>query len=308
VQPTPAKTGYIGERACIIRRSGTETRWSGGYQIARSAAGNPFFAEEMVRDLVDRGVLAGSRGDYRRHGDINQIAVPATVHTVLAARIDRPPPQAKSVPNAASVIGTRFDLGVVQALLPNAEQADLAELVRVELVDQIEFVPRERYCFRHQNRSVRIAPDHRLAAAIEALNPSAADDKAALIATHLEAAADLEAACGRHMRAAGWLQTRDMVAARTSWERARRIADRLPDKQSLTSSPAAWAAAIRAASASAHSRHVYAPRSCSETTIANARASHGSRNTGSSLVGDAGKGGNWVMPPPSRVPTPRSKP
>ena len=53
--------------------------------IASSAAGNPFFVEEMVRDLVDRGVLVGSRGSYRRENDIDTITVPTTVQTVLAA-------------------------------------------------------------------------------------------------------------------------------------------------------------------------------------------------------------------------------
>ena len=85
-------------------------------RIARSAAGNAFFVEEMVRDLVDRGVLVGSRGSYRREGDADQIAVPPTVHSVVAARIDRLPSQAKSVLNAAAVIGSNFDLDVMQAL------------------------------------------------------------------------------------------------------------------------------------------------------------------------------------------------
>ena len=54
------------------------------------------------------------------------------------------------------------------------------------------------------------------------------DENAALIAEHLEAAGDLHAAYGWHMRAAAWSTNRDLVAARLSWERARRIADALP--------------------------------------------------------------------------------
>jgi adenylate cyclase len=210
-------------------------------RISASAAGNPFFVEEIVRDLVGQGILTGSRGGYRRHGDIDEIAVPATVHAVLAARIDRLKPQAKSVLNAASVIGSRFNLDVVQAILPKAERSDLADLVSVELIDQIEFVPRERYCFRHplvktvayetQLTVTRAGAHRRLAGAIETLDPTGVDDNAALIGSHLEAAGDLATAYGWHMRAAERLKSLDMVAARSSWERARRIADRLPDSR-----------------------------------------------------------------------------
>ena len=225
-------------------------------QVAGAAAGNPFFVEEMVRELVDRGVLVGSRGSYRRQGEISQISVPATVQTVLAARIDRLPPQAKSVLNAAAVIGSTFDLDVVQAVLPNTDRADLADLVSLELVDQIEFVPRSRFCFRHplvrkvayetQLTATRAITHRSLARAIQAVDPSAVEDNAALIATHLESAGDLEAAHTWHMRAAERLKTVDMVAARSSWQRARRVADQLPEEKpgvlALMSAPRAMLA------------------------------------------------------------------
>ena len=67
-----------------------------------------------------------------------------------------------------------------------------------------------------------------MAAAIEARDPAAAEENAALIAEHLEAAGDLHAAYGWHMRAATWATNRDIAAARLSWERAQKIADALP--------------------------------------------------------------------------------
>src|SRR6201999_3195084 len=63
---------------------------------------------------------------------------------------------------------------------------------------------------------------------IETSEPASADQNAALIAEHLEAAGDLHAAYGWHMRAAAWATNRDNAAARLSWERATRIADALP--------------------------------------------------------------------------------
>ena len=82
-------------------------------RIAVAAVGNPFFVEEIVRDLADRGVISGSRGGYRLVGGVEEIGVPATVQAVLAARIDRLSAQAKAIVNAAAVIGTRFDVDYV---------------------------------------------------------------------------------------------------------------------------------------------------------------------------------------------------
>jgi adenylate cyclase len=207
-------------------------------RIAAPAAGNPFFVEEIVRDLAGRGVLAGSRGDYRLDGDIEQITVPATVQSVLAARVDRLPVQAKSILNAASVIGSQFDVDTLTALLPDMDAADLIQLVSAELIDQTQFVPRQRYCFRHplvrkvayesQLTATRAAAHTRLADAIATRDPDTVEENAALIATHLEAAGEAAQAYEWHMRAAEWMRLRDLAAARASWEHARGIAEHLP--------------------------------------------------------------------------------
>jgi adenylate cyclase len=207
--------------------------------IAERAAGNPFFAEEMVRELVQRGVLAGERGGYVCRVDVADLSVPATVQAAIAARIDRLPPEAKSVLNAAAVIGIDFDLDTLHDLRPENVSTRLTELVSAELIDQTEFVPRQRYCFHHplvrtvayesQLSATRAQAHRNLATAIEAHNPSSADENAALIATHLEAAGELCESCRWHMRAAEWLRSRDLPAARAQWESARSIADRLAD-------------------------------------------------------------------------------
>ncbi|WP_371871091.1 ATP-binding protein [Mycolicibacterium agri] len=208
-------------------------------RIASAALGNPFFAEEIVRDLAGSDVLAGSRGAYRLTRSVGEITVPATVQAVLAARIDRLPAEAKSILNAAAVAGFAFDQEPLSALLPDADLSPLAELVSAELIDQTEFVPRQRYCFRHplvrtvayesQLTTTRAQAHRRLAAAIQARDPSAVDENAELIAAHYEAAGDLADAYHWHMRAADWLALRDLRAARTRWESARRIADQLAD-------------------------------------------------------------------------------
>ena len=204
--------------------------------IADRAAGNPFFAEEMVRELVQRGVLAGERGGYVCRADVAEVSVPATVQAAIAARIDRLTTPARRTLNAASVIGARFGAELLAAL---GIDAVFDELLSAELIDQVRFTPSAEYAFRHaliravayesQLKSDRAEWHRRLAAAIQESAPESVEENAALIAEHLQAAGELHAAYGWHMRAGAWSTNRDIAAARVSWERARRIADALPD-------------------------------------------------------------------------------
>ena len=203
--------------------------------IADRAAGNPFFAEEMVRELAQRGVLTGERGGYLCRVDVAELSVPATVQAAIAARIDRLSAPARRTLTAASVIGARFGAELLAAL---GIDAVFDELLGAELIDQVRFTPSAEYAFRHpliravayesQLKSDRAQWHRRLAAAIESGSPESADQNAARIAEHLESAGELHAAYGWHMRAAAWSANRDVGAARVSWDRARRIADTLP--------------------------------------------------------------------------------
>jgi class 3 adenylate cyclase len=203
--------------------------------IVERAAGNPFFVEEMVRELAERGVLRGNRNAYVSTVGAAEVSVPVTVQATIAARIDRLDPAAKRTLSAAAVIGSRFDPGLLETL---GIEPIVEDLVVAELVDQVRFTREPEYVFHHplirtvayeaQLKSDRAELHRRLAAVIEARSPASADENAALIAEHLEAAGDLHAAYGWHMRAATWATNRDIAAARLSWERATRIADALP--------------------------------------------------------------------------------
>ena len=207
-----------------------------GQKITERAAGNPFFAEEIVRELAERGVLHGERGGYVSTVGAAEVSVPATVQATIAARIDRLDPKAKRTLSAAAVIGSRFGTELLTSL---AVEPIVDELLSVELIDQVRFTPHAEYVFHHplirtvayesQLKSDRAQLHRRAAAAIEVHAPASVDENAALIAEHLEAAGDLPAAYGWHMRAAMWATNRDIGAARVSWERARQIADALPD-------------------------------------------------------------------------------
>jgi class 3 adenylate cyclase len=206
-----------------------------GQKIAERAAGNPFFAEEIVRELAERGVLHGERGGYVSTAEVAEVSVPATLQATIAARIDRLDPAAKRSLSAAAVIGSRFSQGLLETL---GVDPALEDLLGGELIDQVRFTRQPEYVFHHplirtvayesQLKSDRAELHRRVAAAIESRDPAAAEEQAALIAEHLEAAGDLHAAYGWHMRAATWATNRDIAAARLSWERAQTIADALP--------------------------------------------------------------------------------
>ena len=78
------------------------------------------------------------------------------------------------------------------------------------------------------SRADRATLHRRLAEAIVRRDPGSADENAALIAEHLEAAGDLAPAHEWHMRAGTWLTNRDLAAAHASWYRAQQVADQLP--------------------------------------------------------------------------------
>jgi adenylate cyclase len=213
-------------------------------RIADRADGNPFFASEIVQDLAERGVLEGDRGAYVCRDDTADISVPVTLQAAIAARIDRLGTAAKHALYAGAVIGTRFRPDLLKSVVgaTSGSDEDIAELLRVELIDQVQYSPYAEYAFRHplirtvayesQLRTGRAELHKRVAAAIQSTDPGFAEQNAALIAEHLEAAGDLRAAFDWHMRAGNWSINRDRAAARQSWQRACQVADRLPPEAS----------------------------------------------------------------------------
>jgi hypothetical protein len=167
--------------------------------------------------------------------DVSETKVPATLQATIAARIDRLDLKAKRTLSAAAVIGSRFGLDLLTVL---GVEPVIADLLAVQLIDQVSFTRQSEYVFHHpliravayesQLKSDRADLHRRVAGAIESRDPAAVEENAALIAEHLEAAGDLHAAYGWRMRAAAWATNRDIGAARLSWERAHKIADALP--------------------------------------------------------------------------------
>jgi class 3 adenylate cyclase/tetratricopeptide (TPR) repeat protein len=121
-------------------------------RLIERTQGNPFFLEESVRTLVETQVLVGDQGTYRLARALPSIQVPATVQAVLAARIDRLPPEEKQLLQTAAVIGTEVPLALLQAVaeVPEAPlRLGLAHLQAAEFLYETRLFPEIEYTFKH---------------------------------------------------------------------------------------------------------------------------------------------------------------
>jgi class 3 adenylate cyclase/tetratricopeptide (TPR) repeat protein len=210
-------------------------------RIGEQTAGNPFFIEELVRALAEDGPLEGAPGAYHLADDAAELAVPESIQALLAARIDRQPEREKHVLQAAAVIGKRFSRELLERVadLPTPElDAAIANL------EEAEFLTREgedAFAFRHpltqevaydaQLRERRATLHARVAEALQE-DAERVDDRAALIAHHLENG-------GERREAAGWrgrgLAASNPDAARDNWRRVLDLLDEQPeDEESAT--------------------------------------------------------------------------
>jgi class 3 adenylate cyclase/tetratricopeptide (TPR) repeat protein len=211
--------------------------------LHESAAGNPFFIEEIVRELAECGQLAGERGAYRLAEPIEELGVPSSVQTVLAARIDRLEPEAKRLLQAASVVGKEIAERAL-ALVSGLDDGELFDAALAELIDggflyELEIYPERVLAFRHpltrevayasQLADQRAATHAATARALIELNPERHDELAALIADHMESGGeDLEAARWS-ARAAYWAGNSRPHDALRLWSNAMRLADGLEE-------------------------------------------------------------------------------
>jgi tetratricopeptide (TPR) repeat protein len=114
--------------------------------------GNPFFLEETVRTLVETKALAGERGRYRLTQPVQAIRVPATVQAMLAARIDRLPPEDKRLLQMASVVGKDVPFALLQAIAALPDEAlrrGLDHLQAAEFLYETGLFPDLEYSFKH---------------------------------------------------------------------------------------------------------------------------------------------------------------
>jgi predicted ATPase/class 3 adenylate cyclase len=184
--------------------------------IHERTEGNPFFIEEIVRELAESGNLEGERGAYRLVRPIEDARVPATVQTVLAARIDRLGPDAKRLLQAASVAGKEIGERSLALVAGDGAEGEVAlrELIDAGFLYELELYPERILAFRHpltrevaygtQLAEQRAATHAAVARAMIELNPDRHEELAALIANHLEEGGETLEAARWAARAAHW--------------------------------------------------------------------------------------------------------
>src|SRR5262249_27795961 len=121
-------------------------------RVQERGGGNPFFIEEIVHSLVETGAVAGRSGGYRLVTAAEDVGLPATVQSVLAARIDRLPEREKQVLQTASVIGKKFSEPILRRVadLVDADlHAVLDALTSAEFLYPEALYPEAEYAFKH---------------------------------------------------------------------------------------------------------------------------------------------------------------
>jgi adenylate cyclase len=185
--------------------------------IHERTQGNPFFIEEIVRELAEAGHLEGERGAYRLARPIEDAGVPVTVQAVLGARIDRLDPAAKQLLQVASVVGKEVSgraLGMAAGIDSDRIDPVLYELIEAGFLYEAELYPERVLAFRHpltrevaygtQLADGRAATHAAAARAMIELNPERHDELSALIAEHLREGGETREAARWSAKAAYW--------------------------------------------------------------------------------------------------------
>jgi adenylate cyclase len=211
--------------------------------VHERTGGNPFFIEEVVRELVEAGYLVGERGGYRLTRPVDDTGVPATVQAILAARIDRLE-TAKALLQAASVIGKEVPeptLRIVAGVDEAALAEGLKELIGAGFLYEAEIYPERVLAFSHpltqevaygsQLGEQRSKAHAATARALIELNPERHDELAALIAQHLEQGGETLEAARWNARAAHWAGYSHPQDALRLWAKVSDLTEELPEDE-----------------------------------------------------------------------------
>ncbi|HSB78628.1 MAG TPA: adenylate/guanylate cyclase domain-containing protein [Candidatus Methylomirabilis sp.] len=195
--------------------------------LASRTGGNPLFLEESVNTLVETRTLLGARGAYRLAQPLETIRVPATVQAILAARIDRLPPEEKRLLETAAVIGTTFSFALLEGIADASEEAlrrGLGHLQTAEFLYELSLFPDPEYTFKHALthevaygsllHERRRTLHARIVEAIEQIYPDRPAEQVERLAHHAFRA-EMWATAARYLRQAG-----EKAAARSAYREA----------------------------------------------------------------------------------------
>jgi class 3 adenylate cyclase/tetratricopeptide (TPR) repeat protein len=216
-------------------------------EVVRKTDGVPLFVEELTKTVLEAGLLEEQKDHYALHGSLPPLAIPATLHDALLARLDRLA-AAKVVAQLGATIGRTFAYEVMQAVVPldtAALQAVLTQLVDAEVVVQRGLPPQATYTFKHALiqdaayesllRSTRQQHHQRIAQVLAERFPETAETQPEVLAQHYTSA-------GLHAQAlASWQRAGQLALERSayreavaSFERALEAVPHLPQNRTTT--------------------------------------------------------------------------
>jgi predicted ATPase len=171
-------------------------------RIMERSEGNPYFVEEVIRTLIDRGMLVRDEDSawWRATEDCTDLDIPGNLQTLLVARIDRLAETARRTLQVAAVVGRSFYFRVLQQIMDIADELDsqLLTLQQKQLILEATRLPEREYIFRHaltqeaaystillkQRRSFHLA----VGESLESLFPDQRDEMAGTLAAHFKKA------------------------------------------------------------------------------------------------------------------------
>ncbi len=204
-------------------------------RVVERSGGNPFFAEELVRSLVEEGALAGVQGRRAPGAEVGG-KLPTTVQAVIGARIDHLGPSARTLLQVCAVIGQEFPHTLLKQVsgTPRGElDRGLTHLIEADMLQPLPTTNGPRSGFRHPMiqevayaTQLKVRRDALHAAVAAAMNDhyaSRIDEFSALLAHHHELAGHLYEAAQYTARAARWVGTNSPAQAIQHWRKVREL-------------------------------------------------------------------------------------
>src|SRR5207245_3159457 len=165
-------------------------------QVVAKTDGVPLFVEELTKMVLESGLLQEHEERYELTGPLPPLAIPATLHDSLMARLDRLA-TVKSLAQLGATLGREFSYDLLQAVAPwdeTALQQGLHQLVEAEFLYQRGLPPQATYLFKHALiqeeayqsllRSTRQQHHQRIAQVLEARFPELCETQPELLAQH----------------------------------------------------------------------------------------------------------------------------
>ena len=175
-------------------------------QIVAKTDGVPLFVEELTKMVLESGLLQEREEHYALTGPLPPLAIPATLHDSLMARLDRLA-AVKALAQLGATLGREFSYALLRAVAPWEEEflhQGLHQLVEAEFLYQRGVPPQATYTFKHALiqdvayqsllRSTRQQYHQRIAQALEAQFPETVETQPELVAQHYTAAGCAEQA------------------------------------------------------------------------------------------------------------------